>query len=140
MTASELSSADPGVGPDGAIIELEVPAERAYVPVLRTLTAGLAARCDLTLDQIEDLRIAVDEACALLLPHVRAGDRLAARFRLVTGQLDFIASVPAEVDAEPDREGFAWTVLRALAEDVAVRSSDGVLAIELSKRRETQPQ
>ncbi|MGW4973630.1 hypothetical protein ACWEP3_27550, partial [Streptomyces albidoflavus] len=30
-------------------------------------TAGLAARLDFTLDEIEDLRIAVDEACAILL-------------------------------------------------------------------------
>ena len=42
---------------------------------LRLTTASLAARCDLTVDDIEDLRLAVDEACALLLPH--AGSRLA---------------------------------------------------------------
>ena len=35
--------------------------------VLRTATAGLAARLQFTLDEIEDLRIAVDEACAILL-------------------------------------------------------------------------
>lgn len=140
MTAAEAQKPDSDDRPDGAVIDLRVPAERAYVPMLRTLTAGLAARCDLTLDQIEDLRIAVDEACALLLPHARLGDRLAATFTLVTGQLDFVASVPADDDVEPDRDGFAWTVLSALAEDVVVSSNDGTLAIELRKRRETQPQ
>src|SRR6266516_508606 len=44
-----------------------MPAEGAYLSVLRTATAGLAARLDFTLDEIEDLRIAVDEACAMLL-------------------------------------------------------------------------
>ena len=44
-----------------------LPAEGAYLSVLRTATAGLAARLDFTLDEIEDLRIAVDEACAMLL-------------------------------------------------------------------------
>jgi serine/threonine-protein kinase RsbW len=44
-----------------------MPAEGAYLSVLRTATAGLAARLDFTLDEIEDLRIAVDEACAQLL-------------------------------------------------------------------------
>ena len=39
-----------------------MPAEGAYLSVLRTATAGLAARLDFTLDEIEDLRIAVDEA------------------------------------------------------------------------------
>ena len=41
-----------------------MPADGAYLSVLRTATAGLAARLDFTLDEIEDLRIAVDEACA----------------------------------------------------------------------------
>src|SRR6478735_3271011 len=50
-------------------VDLRVPADPAYLAVLRTATAGLAARLDLTLDEIEDLRIAVDEACALLLEH-----------------------------------------------------------------------
>ena len=44
-----------------------MPADGAYLSVLRTATAGLAARLDFTLDDIEDLRIAVDEACAMLL-------------------------------------------------------------------------
>src|SRR5215213_1639624 len=55
------------------VVELDVPAHPAYVAVVRTAAAGLAARADLTLDRIEDLRIAVDEACALLL-HRRQGD------------------------------------------------------------------
>ena len=42
-------------------VDLRVPADPAYLAVLRTATAGLAARLDLTLDEIEDLRIAVDE-------------------------------------------------------------------------------
>jgi hypothetical protein len=56
----------------GDHVELRVPASGAYLAVLRTAAAGLAARLDFTLDDIEDLRIAVDEACALLLP--LAGD------------------------------------------------------------------
>jgi serine/threonine-protein kinase RsbW len=47
--------------------ELRLPAETAYVSVLRMTTAGIAARLDFTLDDIEDLRIAVGEACALVL-------------------------------------------------------------------------
>jgi serine/threonine-protein kinase RsbW len=55
----------------GDVVELRLPADGAYLSVLRTATAGLAARLDFTLDEIEDLRIAVDEACALLLPDLR---------------------------------------------------------------------
>ena len=48
-----------------------MPADTAYVAVLRTTTAGLAARLDFTLDDIEDLRIAVGEACAMVLEQAR---------------------------------------------------------------------
>ena len=54
-------------------------------PVLRTTTAGLAARLDFTLDDIEDLRMAVGEACALVLPEANDGTDLTCRFHLDRG-------------------------------------------------------
>ena len=119
----------------GEEVELRFPADGAYVSVLRTVTAGVAARSQLTVDEIEDLRIAVDEACALLLPHARPGASLTATFTLEIGRIAFVASVAAEPGADPDRSGFAWTVLRALADDVAVSTGEGVLSIALTKQR-----
>ena len=52
---------------DDDVVLLTVPADGGYLGVLRTATAGLAARLQFALDEIEDLRIAVDEACAMLL-------------------------------------------------------------------------
>jgi len=118
-------------------VELRFPANGAYVAILRTVTAGLAARCQLTVDEIEDLRIAVDEASALLLPHALPGSALTASFNLEVGRIAFVAAVPAEPGAEPDRSGFAWTVMRALADDVLVSTQAGVLSIALTKRRTT---
>ena len=62
-----------------ADVELRLPADSAYVSVLRTTTAGLAARLDFTLDDIEDLRIAVGEASALVLPEAEPGADLDVR-------------------------------------------------------------
>jgi serine/threonine-protein kinase RsbW len=122
--------------PDGDVVEVRVPADVAYVSTLRLTAAGLAARCDLTIDDIEDLRLAVDEACALLLPHADREATLDARFELARGRLEVHASVPADDADEPDRHGFAWTVLGALASSVEVSRSDGRLVISLSKQRE----
>ena len=55
------------------VVVISMPASSAYLAVLRTATAGLAARLDFTIDEIEDLRIAVDEACAMLLPQAVPG-------------------------------------------------------------------
>ncbi|MDP9093913.1 MAG: ATP-binding protein [Actinomycetota bacterium] len=115
---------------------MRVPADVAYVSTLRLTAAGLAARCDLTIDDIEDLRLAVDEACALLLPHAEPVSTLQARFELMRGRLAVQASVEASDGVEPDRNGFAWTVLGALATSVDVTRADGRLIINLSKQRE----
>ena len=129
----------PDARPDGDVVEVRVPADVAYVATLRLTAASLAARCDLTIDDIEDLRLAVDEACALLLPHASADSVLDARFQLASGRLVVATSVeaPDSSDASPDRGGFAWSVLSALASDVEVTGENGRLLITVTKRRET---
>jgi serine/threonine-protein kinase RsbW len=122
--------------PDGDAVEVRIPAEVVYVSTLRLTAASLAARCDLTIDDIEDLRLAVDEACALLLPHAAADSTLDARFELHSGRLSVNTSVATDESAEPDRDGFAWTVLGALATTVDVRNAAGRLTIAVTKARE----
>jgi serine/threonine-protein kinase RsbW len=124
--------------PDGDVVEVRVPAVGSYVATLRITTASLAVRCDLTIDDIEDLRLAVDEACALLLPHAAPDSTLSAVFTLSSGRLAVTASVDSgqEHTTSPDRTGFAWSVLSALASTVEVDGSAGQLAITVTKLRE----
>jgi len=122
--------------PDGDAVEVRIPADVVYVSTLRLTAASLAARCDLTIDDIEDLRLAVDEACALLLPHASQKSTLDARLELQVGRLTVETSVATDEAAEPDRSGFAWTVLGALASSVDVRQTDGRLAIVVTRARE----
>jgi serine/threonine-protein kinase RsbW len=131
-----MTSSEPGP-PDGDAVEVRIPADVAYVSTLRLTAASLAARCDLTIDDIEDLRLAVDEACALLLPHAAADSTLDARFLLTAGRLAVDTSVTThDAAAAPDRDGFAWTVLGALASSVDVRQQGDRLTISVTKVRE----
>ncbi len=98
---------------DDDSVDLRVPADPAYLAILRTAAAALAVRLDLTLDDIEDLRIAVDEACALLLDHrAHPGQDLSATFTMHADSLEVLVTGPAGHLA--DRAGFARTVLEAL--------------------------
>jgi len=121
--------------PDGDVVDVRVPADVGYVSTLRLAAAGLGARCELTVDDIEDLCLAVDEACALLLPHADAGSTLHARFELAHARLGVQVSIATVDGAQVDRNGFAWTVLGALAAPVEVRHEAGLLSIALTKRR-----
>ena len=119
-------------------VTVRLPAEGAYLSVLRTATAGLAARLDFTLDEIEDLRIAVDEACAMLLSQAVPGGSLECGFTLGQDMMTITVSVPCLDPQQPASDTFAWTVLTALAGSVDAHvGPDDVLTIVLRKTRES---
>ena len=118
-------------------VTIRMPADGAYLSVLRTATAGLAARLDFTLDEIEDLRIAVDEACAMLLSQAIPGTNLECAFDLGAEEMTITVSVTAAEPRTPAKDTFAWTVLSALAGTVDSRlGADDQVSIVLRKRRE----
>src|SRR3954462_11047003 len=118
------------------IVTIKLPAAGAYLSVVRTATAGLAARLDFTLDEIEDLRIAVDEACAMLLTQAVPGADLECRFTLDNDSMRVGASVLTLDGQEPSRDTFAWTVLSALAGGVDSSADvENRVTITLLKRR-----
>ena len=117
-------------------VKVTLPAEGAYLSVLRTATAGLAARLDFTLDEIEDLRIAVDEACAMLLAQAIPGTNLECAFDLDSDEMAITVSVVAAEPRTPARDTFAWTVLSALAGTFdSQHGPDDQVSIVLRKRR-----
>jgi serine/threonine-protein kinase RsbW len=126
----------PDIPGDRDVVRLRLPAIGAYLSVLRTATAGLAARLDFTLEEIEDLRIAVDEACALLLPSAVPGAELDCTFELYKDALHVTVSALTLDGAEPSRDSFAWTVLSALAGEVdSSVDAESRVSITLAKRR-----
>ncbi|MGI8522424.1 MAG: anti-sigma factor [Nocardioides sp.] len=121
-----------------ADVELRLPAEGAYVSVLRTTTAGIAARLDFLIDDIEDLRIAVGEACAMVLPLAAPGGDVTASYLLASDSITVTVAVEAELPGPPDYDSFAWQVLSTLA-DASADSSSGRFAVTLTVRRDTGP-
>ena len=131
----EAAAASSSAAPND-VVTIKLPAAGAYLSVLRTATAGLAARLDFTLDEIEDLRIAVDEACAMLLSQALPGADLECEFALDSDSMRVSVSVLTQDGQEPSRDTFAWTVLSALAGDVdSLAGVDNRVTITLNKRR-----
>jgi serine/threonine-protein kinase RsbW len=121
------------VGENHPDVELRIPADSAYLAVLRTATAGLAARLDFTLDDIEDLRIAVDEACAMVLPQARENSDLTCTFDLAASKLTVAVTAECDSPRPPNRDGFAWTVLAALTNEVAAAVDGDKLTVTLAR-------
>jgi serine/threonine-protein kinase RsbW len=113
-------------------VELRLPCDGAYISVLRTATAGLAARLDFTLDDLEDVRMAVGEAAALVLEAAAPGAALTSRFWISPRELTIAVSSPAAESVDPpEPDSFAWTVLTTLAREARVSTDQGLFAITL---------
>lgn len=126
------TDATTGTGRARADVELRMPADSAFASVLRTTTAGLAARLDFPIDDIEDLRIAVGEASAMVLPEAAPDSDLTCRFHMSRGALTVSISVDVDHEVQPDLDSFAWQVLTTLATHASAETEDDAFVITLT--------
>jgi serine/threonine-protein kinase RsbW len=126
----------PATSADGEVIEVRLPAAPTHLPVLRTFTADLAARLDFNLDEVADLRMAVDEACAGLVARAVKTTQLSCAFQLEPDALLVTAVARTTDGAPPARDTFGWRVLTALVDTVDTEAdSEGLVTVKLYKRR-----
>lgn len=119
-------------GQPRADVELRVPAAGAYAAVVRTTAAGLAARLDFTIDDIEDLRIAIGEAIALTIAEADDGADLVCAFHLSEGSIRVELSTATTGQPVVDPDSFAWQVLDTMADEVSAESSRGRFAVHFT--------
>jgi serine/threonine-protein kinase RsbW len=104
-------------------LELRVPTTATQLPAVRAMAGDLAIRMDYDLDAVEDLRLAVDEACATL-SQIAAGDApLTVIFETTRAGLHIEAWVPTADGTEVPQDGFGWAILATLVDAVHARRS-----------------
>lgn len=117
-----------------AEVRLTVPADGAFVYVLRTTAASLAARVDFTVDDVEDLRIAIGEAASLLVAAADPQTHLDCVFELTSGAVEATLSVPSGRGLTTSSDSFAWQVLSTLTASCASTHDQGRSTIALTVR------
>jgi serine/threonine-protein kinase RsbW len=115
-------------------VSVEIPAQAEYVAVLRAAASVIATRLDFSLDEIDDLRILVDEAASLLIV-AGAQDTLRCAIDADGGSIALSISGNLPPGASPASEGFAWSIVRALAHRVESRTSGTEHTIAVTRRR-----
>jgi serine/threonine-protein kinase RsbW len=99
-------------------LELRVPTTATQLPAVRAMAADLAMRMDYDLDSVEDLRLAVDEACATLVLVADGDAPLTVVFETTRSGLHIDAWVPTAPGTDVPRDGFGWAVLQTLVDSV----------------------
>lgn len=100
-------------------VTLVIPARTENVALARTVAAAMAARADLPIDQLEDVRLAIDEAVSQLIGDATPGTDVTCAFTAVDGRLDVLVSGSSRSRRAPATDTFSWTVLRALVDSVS---------------------
>ena len=109
-------------------LELRVPTTATQLPAVRAMVGDLAIRMDYDLDAVEDLRLAVDEACATLSQIGAPDEPLTVIFETTRAGLHIEAWVPTSNGQDVPRDGFGWAVLATLVDAVeALRSTQNAV-------------
>ncbi len=119
-------------------IVLSVPARAEYVHILRAVAAGVAARQDFSYDEIDDLRLAVDEACGQLFSVGGEGTSMTLGINLLDGGVDIRVGIDVEPSPWPPldhRDSLTWQVLSALTDEAEFERSDHGAGLHLVKHR-----
>lgn len=116
-------------------VTLAFAAETQNVSLARTVSAAMSARADLPLDQLEDVRLAVDEAVSQLIVDAAPGARITCVFEVADGRLDITVSGTTATGTTPSRDTFSWMVLSALVDDVTATVADTTVTLTMRVTR-----
>lgn len=104
---------------DERTITVTAPATADSIAILRAVAANVAARTEAPIDTVDDLRLAVAEACNRLLIGAPSADSLHMEMITAAGVLEtrVMANAPAMGGLERDEASdLSWTIIRGLTD------------------------
>ena len=119
-------------------IVISVPPKAEFLGLVRSFAGGVAATLRLSVDDIDDLRLALDEAFSFLV--ALDANASSAVLSLLPTEHELIVTVALDAEVSPwppvaTEETLAWKVMSALVDRVAFeRSAEGSPAIVIVKR------
>ncbi len=116
-------------------IELCLPVNAAYVSAARLTASSIANRLGFEIDEIEDIKAAVSEACTFIIKKTSQNDRSMFKivFEMQGDMIGIKLSSPYTVDFEGDGEEMSLMMIKALMDSVDTGNSDDGFSIEIKK-------
>ena len=115
-------------------IKMEITSNPEYVGIIRLTTSGIASKIGFSIDDIEDMKVAVSEACTNAIKHGN-DDVFYITFNILTNGIIIeiedkgkgydIKSVQQPDLNNPKENGLGLFIIQALMDDVSVESKDG---------------
>ncbi|WP_298178566.1 ATP-binding protein [Saccharomonospora sp.] len=123
-------------------VELRVPAVARHLVMVRMIAQSVAEQEGFDPDEVTDLVLAVDEACASLVRASVPGAMLTCRLSVAFGTLRVEASTTTVTDGIPSRHSFGWRMLDTVTDSLSAwryefdpqRGVDRVVHIDFAKQ------
>jgi len=119
---------------DDSPVRLVIPARPRYLRLARLTAAGIAGDSGFGLEAIEDLRVAVDEVCAILIEGAPEDAEIELVYRTTADGLVIEGACPSP-GTEPELHPVARELLAMTADDYSVYAAGDVVSFRLLKRR-----
>jgi serine/threonine-protein kinase RsbW len=106
------------------VVRLTVPAALEYMRIVRLTASGIASRLGFDVDEIENLRVAVDELASTVVDAAAGGD-LEISFSSANGQLHIDGRVGIASGRELELDDLSAQILNAVSSEYELRAEDG---------------
>jgi len=122
---------------DGEEVRLTMPATPQLLRVARLTAAALASRLGFSFDEIEDVKIAVDELCFALVGSRGRDGTLTITYRLGDRQLEIAGEGEFALDGEqsPAPSDLSSQILAAVVDEHELTREGNAMRFRLVKRR-----
>jgi serine/threonine-protein kinase RsbW len=120
-------------------VKLTLPSTPEFIRLARVTASGLASRMGFTVDEVEDLRLAIDELCfALTGSHPPVGTvELLYRLDGATLQVEGIGHFNGEASLPLTLTELSERILDALVDEHELLADNGVPRFRLVKNRQS---
>lgn len=115
-------------------VTLTVPARSDYAKTVRMTAAQLASRIGMTYDQVDDVRIAAEEAFVYACECAAADARVTFSFALTDSSLEVTVGPLAECCPPangPPSGGYAEFILRSVCDEFSIEHVEGSCSMRL---------
>ncbi|MGH9092452.1 MAG: hypothetical protein ACRDZR_13925 [Acidimicrobiales bacterium] len=124
------------------VVELTIPVRADLVVLARLTAATMASRADFGIEEIEDLRLAVEELCLSIVRSDDGGGRLRFTYVRQDGMVEIACSLERDPEEAPGRpagdrvvDDLSLRILDALVDEHRQELLDGRPSAWLRKRR-----
>ena len=115
-------------------VRLRVPAALEYVRIVRLTGSGVASRLGFDIEEIENLRVALDELASMTIDVASPGE-LEITFSTTDTELRIVGRAPVAKGVEVGVEPLTAQILKAVIDDYELRTDDGFVCFSCVTRR-----